>query len=351
MTDQPPSQRPLIGFNSTFLANETGTLFIRELDTGRLELRGEARDPRVHVPHSPCITSYPLDLIRLIFSAYGATYTCDEISRDIDETEAALDVRYSVVAYFDEEVFARPHRILDYGCGAGSSTVTLSRLFPHARLIVGMDFVEQFLSIARSRVSHYGITNVQFEKVSSGENFQKAGEEYDLVFLNAVYEHLLPSERPTVLANLWSVLKPGGALILNQTPHRWFPIETHTSGLPLINYLPDAFAFWTVRKFSKREISRSSWDQLLRAGVRGASVREIMRHIKKIDTGASRLKPLRLSTSWAGIWYAAKRARLRKLGRPLLRAGIVSTEWLVRSTRLPISPYINIAVSKRPAGS
>jgi 2-polyprenyl-3-methyl-5-hydroxy-6-metoxy-1,4-benzoquinol methylase len=327
------------------LENQTGRVYVRKLKNGSLELQGESRDTTIRVPHSPCVTNYPMELIRLIFEAYGAIYTCDEIERDIDETDAALDVRYSVLAHFGDELLSRPLRILDYGCGAGSSSLVLSRLFPFAH-ITGMDFVNQFLEIARLRAGHYGLQNVQFQQVPMSGDFGRPRAGFDMVFLNAVYEHLLPPERPTVLANVWAALNPRGTLILNQTPHRWFPVETHTSGLALINYLPDSLALWAVHKFSKRAIRHSSWDQLLRAGVRGASVSEIMRHLSRIDPNAVRLQPIRLAASWAGIWYAAKRARLRQVQSRLLRAAIVATERFVRLTRLPISPYVNIAISK-----
>ena len=326
------------------LQDRTGKVLVRKLGNGTCELRCEPHDPTVIPPHSPCTTAYSDELISLIFEAYGAIYTCDEISRDIDESEAALDVKYSVLAYLGEKIFSMDLRILDYGCGAGSSTLTLARLFPHAQ-ISGLDFMDKFLKVARLRAAHYGALNVMFHSVPKS-GVEAGAPSFDIVFLNAVFEHLLPGERPIVLESIWRVLKPGGVLILNQTPHRWFPIETHTSGLPLINYLPDSLAFWAVRQFCKRIVRSYTWDELLRAGVRGATVSEILRLLKRTDLRAERLRPIRLANSWAGIWYAAKRARLSKVTRVLTRAGIVAAELVVRISRLPISPYINIAVAK-----
>lgn len=327
------------------LEDDSGRVHIRQVDDRERELRGEPRDPAAIAQHSPCRTTYPDELIRLIFDAYGSLFTCDEISRDVDETEAALDVRYSVLAYFDDDVLSRPLRILDYGCGAGSSILALARLFPRAD-ITGVDFVEKFLEIARLRVAHYDLSNVLIQRVPTSGELEAVGQGFDFVFLNAVYEHLLPAERPKVLQNVWSVLKRGGALILNQTPHRWFPIETHTSCLPLINYLPDKVTYWGVRRFGASHVKRRSWEELLRAGIRGASVGEVMRQVKRIDPTAVRLQPIQLSSTWAGVWYAAKRARLRKVGNSLVRAGVVWTERFVRLTRVPLSPYVNIAIAK-----
>jgi ubiquinone/menaquinone biosynthesis C-methylase UbiE len=250
-------------------------------------------------------------------------------------------VRYSVLAHFPDDLLQKQLKILDYGCGAGSSTLALSRLFPNAT-IIGVDFVEKYLKLARMRMAHYRLHNTEFYQVPSSGRLSDC-EDCDLVFLNAVYEHLLPAERPMVLESLWHALKAGGSLVLNQTPHRWFPVETHTSALPLINYLPDWLARWAQINLSKRSFGYESWEQMLRRGIRGATVSEILVNIRRVDAGAQLLKPFRISRSWAGIWYAAKRERTR--GRLLLRL-VTATELLVNATGVPFSPYISIAVRK-----
>jgi hypothetical protein len=68
--------------------------------------------------------------------------------------------------------------------------------------------------------------------------------QFDFVMLSAVYEHLLPGERTVVMPLLWSVMKEGAAIFINQTPYRYFPFEHHSTGLWLINYVPDGMAHW-----------------------------------------------------------------------------------------------------------
>lgn len=100
--------------------------------------------------------------------------------------------------------------------------------------------------------------------------------------LSAVYEHLLPKERKVLMPLLWEVLAPGGVLFVNQTPHRWFPYEHHSTALWGINYLPDRVAHWYARAFSKRnpEINRSpNWAVHLRGGLRGGTEREIVANL------------------------------------------------------------------------
>ena len=79
------------------------------------------------------------------------------------------------------------------------------------------------------------------------------------------------------MPQLWAHVKTGGVLLLNQTPHRFFPFESHTTGVPLINYLPDSATLWAARKFCKRVQPDETWTSLLRRGIRGGTVPEILR--------------------------------------------------------------------------
>lgn len=320
-----------------------GHLEVSELAGGRYHLRGVPAVAGAAVPHSPCVTDYSLELIKAILKHYGACFVCDQIGREQDETEAALDVRHSVEAYFSDDVFQDRVRILDYGCGAGGSTVTLAELFPHA-IIVGVDYQESLVDIARMRAKQLRLDGrVKFEVVPPDG---KVGvKPFDFVFLNAVYEHLLPAERAPVIQNALEVLLYGGHLVINQTPHRLFPIETHTSSLPFINYLPDSVAHWAMRTFSRSVTKSCTWEELLRHGIRGATVSEIMRNVKAAEPYAKLLRPIRLARTWAGIWYATKQHRLHKASAKQ-RFLVKWAKRFVQAFRLPFSPYISIAVRK-----
>src|SRR4029077_12866714 len=125
----------------TVLANDTGILRIETTPQGRFALHAQPKN--VDVGHTHIVTDYPLELIREIFEEFGASYTIEEIGRDIADNDAQLDVRYSVLAYFPDDLLHRPLQILDYGCGSGSSTLALARLFPNAT-IIGVDFVSKY---------------------------------------------------------------------------------------------------------------------------------------------------------------------------------------------------------------
>jgi 2-polyprenyl-3-methyl-5-hydroxy-6-metoxy-1,4-benzoquinol methylase len=219
-------------------------------------------------------TAYPPELILEIHATKRA-YVCDEIRREEDPGYVERAIRHEVLGYLDAEAF-RGKRILDFGCGAGASTLVMSRLFPPCEL-VGVELEERLLRLAQLRADYLGKPALRFHVSPSGTALPAGLGEFDYIVLSAVYEHLLPEERRVLLPCIWSHLKPGGVLFINQTPHRYSPIEMHTTGLPLINYLPDALALAVTKRFCRRLNGDEDWPALLRAGIRGATICEILR--------------------------------------------------------------------------
>jgi 2-polyprenyl-3-methyl-5-hydroxy-6-metoxy-1,4-benzoquinol methylase len=231
------------------------------------------------IPTKTCETNYPLNLIGLIFEIKGSSYLCDEIRRDVDPNYVQRDLEMDLTGYFTKQDFVGK-KILDFGCGSGASTMILSRMYPDAE-IVGVELDESLLKIAEARLEFYKYPNIQFYASPSGNELPPQIEKFDFVIMSAVYEHLLPEERKTVIPKVWSIIKPQGHLFLNMTPYRWFPIEHHTTGLPFINYLPAKLAHAATRKFSKRTDSSESWETLLRRGIRGGTETEIVEVLRR----------------------------------------------------------------------
>ena len=140
-----------------------------------------------------------------------------------------------------------------------------------------------------------------------------------------------------MMPQLWAHLRIGGCLLLNQTPHRFFPFESHTTGLPLINYLPDRLALLVARRFSPRHLGAESWESLLRKGIRGATEREILASFgeAKAESLPALLAPRRpRHRDRVDVWYAALSPRHRALKtacREVLRVveRVVGTTWVV----------------------
>jgi len=301
-----------------------------------------AKDPKAYIHRVTCVTFYTDEVIRAILEAKGAAYVCDEIARDEDPNYVKPHLELAVTAHLDPKKLAGK-RLLDFGCGAGASTVILARLLPQTE-IVGVELDDKNLQAAKARIKFYALRNVTLLKSPAGDKLPKDIGSFELVMLSAVYEHLLPNERKTLLPMLWSHLKTGGVMLFDETPWRWFPVETHTTGLPFINYKPDWFALWCARTFSKRVDKKTTWQSLLRDGIRGGTARGIMRDI---GAPAEILKPRRLGIrNQADLWMRGYADKSIGFSGPLKRIYAYFASLICRLTGMAIVPYLTVAIKK-----
>lgn len=330
---------------STTLSHPDVEIRIEELSDGLKSVKVFPRT-NVFIPRASCQTSYPISLIQLILETKGADYLCDEIARDEDPEYVRRDLEIDLMAYFDPVDFDNK-RILDFGCGSGASSMILTRMFPRAE-IVGVELDEDLLRVARARAAHYQCANVKILRSPSGSELPPDIGKFDFAILSAVYEHLLPDERVTIVPKIWDALGDNGYLFLNMTPHRYFPIEHHTTGLPLINYMPDRLALATTRKFSKRIDKTEPWEMLLRRGIRGATEREILRTLKRDNTAA----PILLEPTKHGLsdridlWYSALNQTRFTTAKRLLKASFKGMKLISGVTLLP---NLSLVIRKRNA--
>jgi 2-polyprenyl-3-methyl-5-hydroxy-6-metoxy-1,4-benzoquinol methylase len=290
-------------------------------------------------------TTYPVDLIEAIAAAKGI-YVCDEIARDHSPDYVQADIRFGILSYFPKTAFV-DRRLLDFGCGAGASSVILAKMFPDTE-IVGVDLEDKFLEIARRRSEFYGQDSIEFRLSPDPNSLPDGIGLFDFVNMTGVFEHLLPGERPLIMGLLWAALKPGGVIFLYQTPHRYYPVETHTTGgLPMINYMPDALAGAYARQFSQRELAGDSWEVLLRKGLRGGSVREIRKILCQTESPPIFLKPdgpgIRDTID---VWYASTSSH-RSLGK---RIAYVGSKVIRYVTGMEVAPYLSLAIEKGVVG-
>lgn len=102
--------------------------------------------------------------------------------------------------------------ILDYGCGDGKVTASLSH---HARKahLLGVDHSAAMIDFAKKKFNSERYPNLSFELTSEetrlGEKYEEA---FDLVVSFSVFEQVDQPE--PILRDLWKVLKPGGTLAM-----------------------------------------------------------------------------------------------------------------------------------------
>ena len=327
----------------TTLKHKDANVLVEALPSGKHKICVELLDHDSFIPINTCETSYPLDLIGMVLNVKGPAYLCYEILRDESPDYVQRRLEYDLLSYVDKREFDNT-RLLDFGCGSGASTMALARMFPHTR-IVGVELKEQLLFIANMRAQYYDYTDMEFFHSPDSRQLPPDIGHFDYAVLCAVYEHLLQHERIVLLQNIWKVLKPGGILFLNQTPYRYFPIETHTTGgLPFINYLPDRAALVYSQHFSRRILKDKSWEDLLRQGIRGGSVWEICAFLDKCSH-----KPILLNPSMPGIrdridlWHIKSQKAKSVV---LKRLFLYSAKFLKMATGITILPVLSLAIKK-----
>ena len=292
-------------------------------------------------------TAYPIELIEHVLRAMGPVWLNDEIMRDEDPSATQSFVRWNMLSYVDCRDFAG-RRLLDFGSGGGASSMVLARMLPETE-IVGVELRSDAVTLARHRAEYYGVGDrVRFVPSPDANELPAGIGDFDYIVLAGVYEHLLPIERRRLLPLIWSKLRAGGILFIFETPHRWFPIESHTTLLPFINYLPDRVAYYCCQRFSGRVDNSLSWPELLREGIRGATVREIV----SILGGGEILTP-----SWDGatrdqidLWYQHVRDRANGSDGRISLAKHVAMRCLKALkavTGIALSPYLGIALRRR----
>jgi len=289
-------------------------------------------------------TSYPEQLIIKI----ARIKTPEWLKNEIDRAESDIYVKpvteNSILSYVNKNEF-KNKTILDFGSGSGSSSILLSKLFPESK-IIGIEMVDDFVSIANDRIKFLGINNINFIKSESPKALPENLPEVDYVVMCGVYEHLLPDERTGIFLEVWKKMKKGGILFIFETPYRLYPIEFHsTLGLPIINYLPDFLTELFSKTFSRAPLKHHTWEELLRNGIRGGRPGKILKELDSTGDKAILLKPNgSIAKDYIDVWYNIYKLRDRqKLTKLMYYFG----KLIYKTTGLPMTHYIYLAFQKK----
>ncbi|MCW5774973.1 MAG: class I SAM-dependent methyltransferase [Phycisphaeraceae bacterium] len=197
-----------------------------------------------------------LDAIRRIYMEhfYG------EIAADLAETqdgkhdiEANARGRYNrtitkVIPWIQRVFDLRGQRVLEIGSGTGSSGVALAQVSGE---VLGVEPKGRCLEVARRRAEIMGRPNVRFVQDLSPKVFDRLRDEFppplDAVVLSAVLEHQTVPERIQTLRLSWDCLRPGGILVVAESPNRLTYMDGHTSRLMFFDMLEEELALRAFR--------------------------------------------------------------------------------------------------------
>lgn len=131
--------------------------------------------------------------------------------------------------------------IVEIGCGTGSSTAAFA---PFARVVYGYDISPSSIAAARVRLEAHGLADRAELVMSAPEDLlstideRHAVEPVDVVLLYALLEHQKIDERIETLRLAERILRPGGVIVITETPNRLTYFDRHTSQLPFFHMLP-----------------------------------------------------------------------------------------------------------------
>jgi ubiquinone/menaquinone biosynthesis C-methylase UbiE len=169
----------------------------------------------------------------------------------------------------------RSRGILDFGCGKGMSACVALEL--GAASVIGVDVFASNMEGGPRLLAATGYADrITLVQVADTSNLPFESGAFDTVICNAVIEHI-PQPRGRHIRELWRMVRPGGVLIINETPNKYLPFDFHTLHLPLTNWLPAGPAHWIGVRTGRFAAARTDWAY---SGWRGLGHYELARNLR-----------------------------------------------------------------------
>lgn len=135
--------------------------------------------------------------------------TYDEASRDYED--ASRDFwQYISIRTVDRLDPAAGERVLDVPCGTGPSVVLAAERVGHTGHVVGIDYAEQMVAIARERSDSAGLGHVTLSVADMTTLDGSQFEPFDIVVCSLGL--FFAEDMPGLLRSLFELLRPGGRL-------------------------------------------------------------------------------------------------------------------------------------------
>lgn len=151
-------------------------------------------------------------------------------------------------------------RVLDFGASFALSMLALRDL--GIQDVDGVEVQGSRVRFGRRLLQEAGGDPSRLLHVPETQYLPYPTATFDTVLANAVLEHI-PQPRTPYLKELWRVLKPGGHLIVTETPNRYLPFDYHTTHLWWIPWLPSRlarrYAIWRGRFRPDKAWAFSGW--------------------------------------------------------------------------------------------
>lgn len=172
--------------------------------------------------------------------------------------ERLNDHRLKIIPWLASVQPLKGARILEIGCGNGTSTVALAE---QGAIVTAIDIDESLLADAKNRCTTYKVSAEFYLMNATEAATLLSGNQYDMVIFYAVLEHMTYNERLMAIKSTFDMLPLGGYWIVIDTPNRLHFYDSHTAMMPFFHWLPDELAI-SYTQFSNRIEFKNSFDKV-----------------------------------------------------------------------------------------
>jgi SAM-dependent methyltransferase len=236
-------------------------------------------------------------------------------------------------------------RVLEVGCSFGHMTEYLAEQ-PEVAALCTFDTDPAFVELVCAKVEEQALGPVREVRHLDQDGTRRlpwADGAFDLVLAVGVVEHLPIRWRRAQVDEYYRVLASGGHLAVLDTPNRWFPFETHSVGLPLVQWLPPRLAWRYARLGRPGRYRAVPFEEFVADGTgwRNATLAECLP-----SRGSHAVTDVTEEAGYGLAFFrATARSRIRRAVLPIFAAAGAALAAAGRSPSLAL-PYLNLLVKK-----
>jgi ubiquinone/menaquinone biosynthesis C-methylase UbiE len=128
-----------------------------------------------------------------------------------------------------DSIMSKPRRILDLGCGTGSTTLLLKQAFPQAQ-VIGLDLSPYMLVMADRKAKEAGL-DIEWRHGKAEETGFSATS-FDVVTASLLFHETPPTVSQSILREAFRLLTPGGEVLI---------LDGNQKTLRQVDWLTDVF--------------------------------------------------------------------------------------------------------------
>lgn len=241
---------------------------------------------------------------------------------------------------------ARGLTVLEVGCSFGHITEYLDEQ-PEVARISTFDTDADFVAMLHAKIEDGDLKKGVDARLLGNDETRRlpyADGTFDLVLAIGVVEHLPPRHRRAQVDEYYRVLASGGHIAVLDTPNRAFPLETHSVGLPFVQWLPAPLAYRYARLGRPDRYRGVAYADFIadRTGWRNARYRDCLP-----TAGAAELEDVTEAAGYGWRFFRdTARSRTRRALLPVFGAACLALAAAGRSPSLAL-PYFNLIFRKR----